>query len=616
MQIVEEKLKEIEEKYCHLFHNANDAVYMYELTATGVPSCFTEVNKVALKRLGYSWEELQTMSLLEITDPESADELFRVMKQLLQKGKVIYQTTHITKHKFKIPVQISASLFQSNGKTIVISIERDLIERKWTERRLNRALEQYKSLVEHNPNVVYSLDMDGNILSINEVACEITGYPVEAILNRHFSEFVKETLREKAIAYFLAASKGKPNSHEVAIQTSNGSFATFQVTNIPIVVEGKIEGVYGIGKDITLRKQAEEALFFTQQELKKTNHRLLQAQIIARMGNWEWDLQTKKINYWSQQIDDIIGIGLQEDFSFKKFLDLVHPADRELVKNSIRMAIEGKKHFTVENRLVLRDGSIRFIQSQAEVISNESNQPSQIVGIMQDVTERRNTEELLRKSDKLTVAGQLAAGVAHEIRNPLASIKGFVQLLELGMNKPEYFQIMLSEINRMEEIINEFLLLAKPQAINFGNTDIRTLLDNVITLLNTQAIMNNVQIIKQCDSEIPLLCCDENQIKQVFINLLKNGIDAMDKGGTIRVQTSYTKGSILTKIIDNGCGIPEDRLHRIAEPFYSTKEKGTGLGLMITDKIIKEHYGQLKIQSEVNQGTTVEVHLPVSRHFQ
>ncbi|MGZ4135098.1 MAG: ATP-binding protein, partial [Tumebacillaceae bacterium] len=261
-----------------------------------------------------------------------------------------------------------------------------------------------------------------------------------------------------------------------------------------------------------------------------------------------------------------------------------------------------------------KDGhTIELGMKNVPIVVNE-----QIVGvycIARDITESKKTEAILRKSDKLAVVGRLAAGVAHEIRNPLTAIKGFVQFIKSSENpKPEYFDIMLSELDRIEFIVNEFLVLAKPQAVNYQLKDLNVLLQNIIALIDTQAIMNNVQILMMISSEkeLPLIECEENQLKQVFINILKNALEAMPDGGNVYVSVKRTADDkVHVQFVDEGCGIPPERVAKLGEPFYTTKEKGTGLGLMVSYKIINEHQGQINVTSELNIGTTVDVVLPI-----
>lgn len=232
--------------------------------------------------------------------------------------------------------------------------------------------------------------------------------------------------------------------------------------------------------------------------------------------------------------------------------------------------------------------------------------------IVRDITERKKTEELLNKSDTLAAIGQLAAGVAHEVRNPLTVIKGFIQLFQINKEDQEkYFNLMLSEIERIEAILQEFLSIAKTDEINTEKKNIYQIFKNVVSLMNTKAIMTNIQVELFTDTKDIIIECSENQLKQVFINVLQNSIEAMPDGGRISIHIKEIgKDGIIISVIDKGIGIPEERIKRLGEPFYSTKEKGTGIGLMLSYKIIESHQGNISIMSEVGVGTTVTIYLP------
>jgi signal transduction histidine kinase len=232
----------------------------------------------------------------------------------------------------------------------------------------------------------------------------------------------------------------------------------------------------------------------------------------------------------------------------------------------------------------------------------------------EDVTQKKKTEELILKSEKLSVASRLAAGVAHEIRNPLTSIKGFLQMMnESSAINSKYMGIVISELNRVEIIISEFLNLAKPHHENsFESQNIATILREVTDLLRTNSILENIEITLKVEEDLPLINCLENQLKQVFINVIQNAVEATGSNGHVLVRVKMEgEENVSVHVIDEGKGIPQERLHRLGEPFYSTKEKGTGIGLMVCYKIIEQHQGNIKILSEKNVGTTIEINLPI-----
>ncbi|WP_219641434.1 ATP-binding protein [Cohnella sp. CFH 77786] len=235
-------------------------------------------------------------------------------------------------------------------------------------------------------------------------------------------------------------------------------------------------------------------------------------------------------------------------------------------------------------------------------------------GTLLDITERKMSEQYLIRSEKLSVIGQLAAGVAHEIRNPLTALKGFTQLLHQNSDdNRKYYEIMLTELERINYIVGEFMLLSKPHnRQQLKEHDIHRILTSIIPILESQAILHNVIIRVESAEDLPKVKCDENQIKQVLINLMKNAIEAMPGGGTmsVRYETDVSKRELILYIEDEGVGMPPELLERLGEPFLTTKEKGTGLGLMVSYKIIQAHQGSLSVSSRPGQGTTVKLVLP------
>lgn len=232
--------------------------------------------------------------------------------------------------------------------------------------------------------------------------------------------------------------------------------------------------------------------------------------------------------------------------------------------------------------------------------------------VAENISERKMAEEALRKSEMLSAIGQLAAGIAHEIRNPLTALKGFTKLMGAQTKSSRYTDIMSDELDRIETIISELLVLAKPQAVQYREKDLVTMLEEVIMLLDTQAIMNNVEIVSSMKPEACTVQCIDNQLKQVFINILKNAIEAMPGGGQIRVVLEQQEdGYAVATFTDEGVGIPPEKLQQLGQPFYTTKEKGTGLGLMMTYKIVENHKGSMHVASKVGEGTTVTVKVPL-----
>ncbi|WP_190284901.1 ATP-binding protein [Bacillus sp. S3] len=321
-----------------------------------------------------------------------------------------------------------------------------------------------------------------------------------------------------------------------------------------------------------------------------------------------------KVLYANHAAASLVGAANKEEVIGKMILDYIVPEYKDrLMERFKQIKKEQSPVNTIEYKAKRIDGSTFFFEVSSLFIVYGGTEA--VLSIGKDITERKEqTERLLQKSEKLALLGQMAAGIAHEIRNPLTSIKGFIQLFKANQQKEEYFDIVLAELDRINTIVGEFLVLAKPTAAVYVEKDVKILFQDVVTLIGTQSILNNVEILVDFAPDLPMISCEENQLKQVFLNLLKNAIEAMPHGGTIYVQVEEKEaGNISIKIIDEGVGIPKERLSTLGEPFYTTKEKGTGLGLMTCFKIIESHSGVLTIHSKVNDGTTIEIILPTMK---
>lgn len=232
--------------------------------------------------------------------------------------------------------------------------------------------------------------------------------------------------------------------------------------------------------------------------------------------------------------------------------------------------------------------------------------------ICRNITEHKETEERLRRSEKLSVVGQLAAGVAHEIRNPLTTLRGFVQLFrQKNIGKSIHLDLMLEELDRINLIVSEFIVLSKPHLNQYLIKDVGVLLQDMVRFMEPQANLSNIMMETWIEPTLPKIRCEENQLKQVFLNIIKNGMEAMPDGGTITLEARRAEqGYILIRIRDRGMGIPEELLTRLGEPFITSKEHGTGLGIMVSQQILANHKGQMVIRSELGKGTCVDILMP------
>ncbi|WHY87874.1 ATP-binding protein [Neobacillus novalis] len=255
------------------------------------------------------------------------------------------------------------------------------------------------------------------------------------------------------------------------------------------------------------------------------------------------------------------------------------------------------------------DGKKKYFEysSKAEIVEGLN------FTVFKDISEMMEMQEHLRKSDTLNVIGELAAGIAHEIRNPMTALKGFIQLLEGSIMKEHsmYYQVITSELQRIDSIINEFLILAKPQATRYEEKEITQIMKETVDLLTAQAVLHNVQFVTNYNEQLPPIFCEPNQLKKVFINLIKNAIEVMQEGGNITITIKKIANRMSISIEDEGIGIPKEIINKLGEPFYTTKDQGTGLGLMVSFRIIAEHKGTINVESEEGKGTIFRITLPI-----
>ncbi|MDM5314979.1 ATP-binding protein [Fictibacillus sp. b24] len=260
-----------------------------------------------------------------------------------------------------------------------------------------------------------------------------------------------------------------------------------------------------------------------------------------------------------------------------------------------------------------KDGSLYWVDTTIIPFLDPEGVAYQHISIQYDVTEKKKTEEILLKSEKVSLIGDLAAGIAHEIRNPLTSIGGLVQLF--NESDPEknafYKDIILTEINRINFIVSELMVLAKPHAVYFSWFNITDSVQNVIDLMQPEANLRNVVISFEKQDRIPLVYGEKNQLTQVIINMIKNAMEALPNGGRIQLSAASSGDNIVLYIKDNGVGMTEEQKKRLGEPFYTTKFNGTGLGLMVCFKIIQNHRGTIEVDSVFNEGTTFTITLPM-----
>jgi two-component system, sporulation sensor kinase E len=442
----------------------------------------------------------------------------------------------------------------------------------------------------------------GQIIAANEATCKIFGLTNEEMVKHKISDFIYQKDEKYSEMKQIINEKGALRE-EAFFLLPNGETRLLEFT---------VKLNAGDGYHMTIVRDASER-YHMEQKLRKSEERFRRIFEGSIEGMILWDENCKyyEINPSGMAKLELKPEDLEEKNFRKLFMNLGF--SEELIDEKVQALLR-------KGRL---DGRITIPFEEGRKKHFEYSIKHQLVDslnliVFRNITEKIEMEAQLHKSDTLNMLGELAAGIAHEIRNPMTALKGFIQLLEnsTGDAHSLYFQVIKTELQRIDLIINEFLILAKPQSIKYENTNILKIMNETAALLTAQAVLHDVQIKTLYDDDLPELLCEPNQLKKVFINIIKNAIEVMPKGGLVSVTVSQAPGNrIHICIQDEGEGIPAEMIKKLGEPFYTTKERGTGLGLMVSFKIIEEHGGTIEIESKVGHGTIFHIYLPIAREM-
>jgi two-component system sensor histidine kinase HydH len=317
------------------------------------------------------------------------------------------------------------------------------------------------------------------------------------------------------------------------------------------------------------------------------------------------------VNNRVREIFGLRGVSDQRRELKKNFLPFATPLLDSLQQNGI--VLEQEMEYPLK-----KGGSIPLAVSAARLISDDEEDLGTVF-ILRDLREIKALQERVTRSERLAALGSLAAGVAHEIRNPLSSIKGFAQFF-LKKNPPgstdhKYSEVMIQEVERLDRVISNLLDYANPKVPAQEQTSLADIIHRSIALITDDATSKKVDMTVEIEENIPPVKVDKDQITQVLLNIALNGLDAMKQGGKLAIRSfmDVERKCVIIEIEDTGHGIPEEELSRIFDPFYTTKKTGTGLGLAIAHRIVENHGGTLSVKSTGTSGTTFRITVPAHR---
>lgn len=451
--------------------------------------------------------------------------------------------------------------------------------------------------------------------------------------------------RDEKLAFSLGASKFiiKPVDFSELIEIINRAMEDSKTQQLPVMtttVEDK-QKIYDeyhqalsrklnkkvceLEKERSALRESEMKLSRLVNDLKNSEARLSEAQRIAKLGNWDWDIVNNTL-YWSNGVYRIFGIDPNEfAATYEAFTDAVHPDDRELVKKTVDKTLLDGIPYSIDYRIVLPDSTNRIVREQAEVTLDKEGRAVRMVGTIQDITEIRRRKEELIKIQKLESIGNLAAGIVHDFSNSLQIISGNIELSLMCVAPTdgicENLQNAEKAVSQAKGLSNQLLTFTREGDPIIKSIFIQELIkDSVALALSGSHINREINL----SDDLWPVNADKGQLEQVINNLIINAKQAMQNRGTIKIKADNWDGDksgllpikegkyVKITVEDQGKGISHDNLQKIFDPYFTTKEKGSGLGLATSYSIIKKHDGYIDVESELGAGTTFHIYLPVS----
>ncbi len=497
-----------------------------------------------------------------------------------------------------------------------VSLEVDLLLRGMlTNEELITALEERQALlnavVENSPDAIYVKDRQGRYLMINPAGAAFLGKKIEEVLGRDDSELFSPDSAEKILEIDRQTQTcGRPLTAEETL-TSAGATRTFHSTKgVYCDAKGNVIGLFGIARDITERKNLEKAL-------RESENRFRTLCDSAPIGIFRSDSEGNNI-YCNPRWEEITGMSALEGMG-KGWSKAIHPADRaELGKVWLEVMATGGS-YSHEHRYLTPQGKTIWVRGLANPIKSPDGRIFGYVGTLEDITELRQARQEMLKTQKLESLGILAGGIAHDFNNILTAILGNISLARLQLHAPDKVTKRLEEAEnaaaRAKDLTQQLLTFAR------GGEPVKKIIE-VHGLMRESADFALHGSSVSCEfalaDDLWPVEADEGQLSQVIHNLVLNAVQAMPEGGAVTISAenvnSLLKGKHFVKIsvADTGAGISESHLQRIFDPYFTTKQQGSGLGLATCYSIIKRHGGKIRATSVLGKGSTFHISLPAA----
>ena len=572
-------------------------------------------NDRAAALLGYGHDDLLQLALADVRAPETIRELDDRLRELRARGGAVYETRWRRSDGSTVPVEVSVRAVEIDGQLLYQGTARDITSR--VREAEERAFQT--KLLETLHEAVIGLDADLRVRSWNRAAQRLYGWTVEEVLGKHVRDVLRTEVPggedERSRLFQEIAASGRMRRELVQFRRDGTRIEVDGETAALYGPDGSVTGYVLANRDVTERAQAAAALRASEAKFRAAFHGV-------SMGMLLIDVEGHVLEC-NRAFREMLGYDAGE-LERAAASDLLHPDDGQLSRVALLEMIQGSRDdLTEERRYRRKDGTYAQTVARASAVRDASGELLYKIAVVEDVTEKREMQAKLLFADRMSSMGTLAAGVAHEINNPLAYILANVSFVaeELARIAPDRLELVraIAETRegalRVREIVRDLKTFSRPDEKRGETVDVRDVIQLSMKLAQTE-IRHRARLVVDL-REVPLVAASSHRLGQVFVNLLINAAQSMREGQVQRNELRVTcrrsdEGRVLVEIADTGCGIPRDVLPRIFEPFFTTKPVGvgTGLGLAICHGIVTGLGGEIQVESGEGRGSTFRVVLP------
>ncbi len=631
----EEAIAEAKSNLESLFDTIDDLLFIVNMEGNII-----HTNAAVGKKLGYSAEAVLKKHVLDFHPEEQWDKARASIEGMLAGTCKSCFVPLKTSSGNLIPVETIITRGIWNNKPVLFGISRDFSERILSEKTLRESEKRFRELTELLPLTLFETDEKGALNYSNAKSFDVFGYTPESSDKKVYAiNFCIPEDAEKAMRHFDAIKKGAHVSEIYTALRKDGSTFPCQVYSLPIIENDLVKGMRGLVVDLTELKKTEEAL--RRAEVQKRIIEEFQA-VINNIPGAVYQTNEEGKTTLLSLISDFLSDYTNEEFEREMFATarMVHPEERDMVIASNRSLKAARSSKTLLYRIILKNGSVKWVEDRKTSVFLPSGKFTGIDGILFDVTERimaqkehQILELNLRRTQRLETIGTLAGGIAHDFNNILTPILGYA---EMGMLiegsdefQQEYFNEIFKAAERAKNLVAQILTFSKVQDSTPAIVSVQDIVDEALKLLRP-SIPSTITIEKHLDSTCRNILADSSQIHQVIINLCTNAFHAMEtSGGLLTIQLKeiipsnslkklipklHAESYVKLSISDTGTGMDERTIERIFEPFFTTKsvDKGSGLGLSVVHGIVTSFGGEVAVESRLEKGTTFHVYLPIA----